>query len=98
MEVRAERMEGQVSEEGKLEQDFKGSCSRKLNPGLRSLAMVRNKGKCEERQDELEMVGKRIQKNGMKVLCIPRKENRLRDGRWVHGQKRRKAGKGSDMC
>lgn len=62
MEARAERMEGQVSEEGKLEQDFKGSCSRKLNPGLRSLAMVRNKGKCEERQDELEMVGKRIQK------------------------------------
>lgn len=62
MEVRAKRMEGQVFKEGKLEQDIKGSCSRKLNPGLRSLAMVSNKGKCEERQDELEMVGKRIQK------------------------------------
>lgn len=62
MEIRAKRMEGQVFEEGKLEQDFKGSCSRKLNPGLRSLAMVRNIRNCEERQDEIEMVGKRIQK------------------------------------
>jgi len=62
VEKRAERIEGRLFEEGKLEQDFKSSCNRKLNPGLRSLAMVRNKEKCEERQDELEMEGKRIQK------------------------------------
>lgn len=38
-EVRAKRIEGQIFIEQKLEQDFKGSCGRKWNLGLGSLAM-----------------------------------------------------------
>lgn len=45
-----------------MEQDFKGSCNGKLNPEFKSLAMVRNKEECEERQDELENVVKCCEK------------------------------------
>lgn len=71
-----------------MKQDFKGRVSQKLNPEFKSLAMVRNKGECEERQDELENLVKC--KNGMKVICVSQEKNRFKDG----SQKRRKAGNG----
>lgn len=41
-----------------MKQDFKGRVNGKLNPEFKSLAIVKNKGECEERQDELENVVK----------------------------------------